>query len=619
LADGSDVSEESDGPSGPSGGLAIGYLLGVFWRVSRWRVVLGLVLTVVQVGLVSSLPYLIGEFAQRLESPSGRGGGASGLLALIGGQFLAVPVVTAIASANANGLAWRFRRRFASRLVGEALSGGSIAKVEDARYAASYRNIHDSTREWDFGAGLLLVWQVLAAKLAGLVFLAVIARWYPWVAAGLLLGYLALGVRYSRWVESQHTGMLSRHAEQVSRIDYFRRVLIGPAGASDLRVFGLQGWFLTRYRETFDTTMREVWRSRGRGARGVLALVVCCLVLTGAGLYRLTSDLVSGAFGLSVMLLLAQAFVGVAALGPMGEMETAIGRVAAATRKLEQLPSAAPEVTVAVEGEGGDGSALGDADAAAELRRVGFRYPGAKHPIFEDFDLTLQPGKVYALVGRNGAGKSTMVKLLAGLYPAANGRIAVNGLDVADGPPSIGLILQDFARYPWTLRENIAVGSGGADGARIDDEILEKSGVAELIDSGSATLGTVLSPEYEGGTDLSGGEWQRVALARAMQAARNGGSGSGLVVLDEPAAALDVGAEAELFDHLRTLDERWTALFVSHRLSSVRRADEILVLDQDGAGICRLAERGTHEELLERSGLYAEMFEAQAAMFADAR
>ena len=393
--------------------MPIVYLLRQFWRVSRRHAVAGLLLTVCQVVLLASLPFLVGRFAEELDSRSI--GSATLWLILIGVQFVASPPVTAIASVNATGLAWRFRRQFTADLVSEALSGSSVAKLEDAQYTSSYRGLHDATREWDFGAGLLLVWQILSSKVAGLVFLGLIFRWYPFVAIGLLIGYVVLGGLYSQWVERQHSGALSGHAEDVNRVDYFRRVLIGPAAGSDLRLFGVQQWFLDRYRETFGQAMSAIWRSRGRGARGVLTGVLFCMILSCVGFFQLTSDLVNGDIGLASALLLAQAFLGVAALGPMGEPETAVGRVAAATRELERLHG--PTSSSAENFARVPGASDAETENAVEIREATFRYPSAEHEIFDQLDLTLAPNRVYAVVGRKGAGKSTLVKLLAGLHP----------------------------------------------------------------------------------------------------------------------------------------------------------------------------------------------------------
>jgi ATP-binding cassette subfamily B protein len=570
-----------------------------------------LVLAVCQVALLATLPYLIGRLAEDLD---GRSLSKATLwLVLIGLQFVVAPLVTAVASVNATGIAWRFRRWFTAGLVSDALSGTSAAKLEDAAYASSYRGLHESTQEWDFGAGLLLVWQILSGKVAGLVFLVLIFVRYPLVAVGLLVGYLVLGGLYSQWVERQHSGALSAHAEDVNRVGYFRRVLIGPDGGSDLRVFGVQRWFLDRYKETFTQAMTAIWRARGRGARGVLAGVVFCMAVSCVGLFQLTSDLVDGDLALSTALLLAQAFLGVAALGPMGEPETAVGRVAAATHELARLSqSHSSPVRPTSSTAGAD---FGVSELAVDVRDIRFGYPSAEREIFDGLDLALSKDRVYALVGRNGAGKSTLVKLLAGLLPVTAGSIEVGGQDVATGSPEIGLILQDFGRYPLSLHDNIGLGASDPAVADLTPELLELSGVAELIASGSATQQTILSPSYEGGTDLSGGEWQRVALARALASGR----GSGVVILDEPAAALDIGAETQLFEYLRRLGEGWTVLFVSHRLSSVRTADEIIVVDRDDLGVSRVVERGTHDELMRDHGLYAEMFEAQAAMFGGVR
>jgi ATP-binding cassette subfamily B protein len=213
-------------------------------------------------------------------------------------------------------------------------------------------------------------------------------------------------------------------------------------------------------------------------------------------------------------------------------------------------------------------------------------------------------------VGENGAGKSTLVKLLCGLYQPDAGTVALDGgLSPLQARGRIAAIFQDFVRYPLPLRDNVAFGHLAlAD----DDEALG----AALADAGGAGLlaslphgwDTVLSREFEGGADLSGGQWQRVALARALAAVRGG---AGLLVLDEPTAALDVRAETELFERFLELTKDVTTILVSHRLSSVRHADRIVVIDGG-----RIAEDGTHEGLMRAGGLYARMYSLQAERFA---
>ncbi len=245
---------------------------------------------------------------------------------------------------------------------------------------------------------------------------------------------------------------------------------------------------------------------------------------------------------------------------------------------------------------------------------VAFTYPGAERPALQGVTLDLPAGRSIALVGPNGAGKTTLVKLLARLYEPGSGRILVDGTDLADLDPGewrtrLAVIFQDFEHYELPARDNIGF---GALALRDDDRAVASAvrlaGASEVVDRLPAGLDTVLSRRYPGGADLSGGEWQKVALARALLAVEGGAR---VLVLDEPTANLDVRAEAELYDHFLEVTGSCTTVLVSHRFSTVRRADLIYVLDPGG----RVVEAGTHDELVARDGRYAELFALQATRF----
>jgi ABC-type multidrug transport system fused ATPase/permease subunit len=226
--------------------------------------------------------------------------------------------------------------------------------------------------------------------------------------------------------------------------------------------------------------------------------------------------------------------------------------------------------------------------------------------VLSGFDLTIPAGSSLAIVGQNGAGKTTIAKLLCRLYDPQDGTIEVDGLDLRalelDGWRSrVTAVFQDFIRFELPLRDNVA--PAGAP----DDEI--QAALADAGASGLTSLDRVLSRGYPGGTDLSGGQWQRIALARALCAVR---LGAGLVLLDEPTAQLDVRGEAEIFDRILAATRHATTVLISHRFSTVRHADRICVLEHG-----KVAEIGTHEELMAAGGRYRTMFELQASRFGD--
>jgi ATP-binding cassette subfamily B protein len=242
------------------------------------------------------------------------------------------------------------------------------------------------------------------------------------------------------------------------------------------------------------------------------------------------------------------------------------------------------------------------------FEQVSFRYPGSSHPVFTGLDLVLPAGRSTALVGINGAGKTTLVKLLARLHDPDGGRILVDGTDLTALEPTqwqrqVAVVFQDFAHYPLTLRENIGWGAP----LYLDD--FSGLTASAALAGASADVGwdTVLSRNYEGGADLSGGQWQRIALARALFAVRHGAT---ILVLDEPTAWLDARGEADFFDRFLEITSGTTTLIISHRFSTVRRADQICVLDEG-----RVLERGDHESLLAAGKRYAELFLLQAARY----
>jgi ATP-binding cassette, subfamily B, bacterial len=245
-----------------------------------------------------------------------------------------------------------------------------------------------------------------------------------------------------------------------------------------------------------------------------------------------------------------------------------------------------------------------------EFRNVAFRYPGSSRLILDGLNFHLQPGERVALIGENGEGKTTIVKLLTRLYDPAAGQVLLDGVDLReynleDLYREIGVIFQDFMRYEMTARENIAVGRI----EQIDDLPLlqhsaQKSMADEVIDKLPRGYEQMLGRRFDGGVDLSGGEWQKVALARAYL------RDAQLLILDEPTAALDARSEYEVFQRFAELTAGKMALFISHRFSTVRMADRIVVLENG-----RIAEDGDHEQLTHLRGRYAEMFELQAASY----
>ncbi|MFC7387131.1 ABC transporter ATP-binding protein [Sphaerisporangium rhizosphaerae] len=425
--------------------------------------------------------------------------------------------------------------------------------------------------------------------------LAAYAWWAPLLVGGAWAATHWLLRESSRW--DRHTG---EALDAQRRAEYTYRLAVDAPAAKEIRLFGLSEWTVGQFsaarRHLVDLRWRET-RLRQRPLRWAVALLV---VANGVTLWALARDAASGALDLGQTLLFAQAVIGSSALA-FGGLNWALPQAAHSAATVLAL---GPQM--ADRGRIGSGTvpADGAVRAAIRFRDVGFGYPGDGGPVFDGLDLEIPAGASLAVVGLNGAGKTTLAKLLCGLYTPARGAVEIDGadlrgLDLESWRRRITAVFQDFIRYELPLRENVA--PLGA-----PDEVI----AAALADAGAgqvSDLDTVLSRGYDGGTDLSGGQWQRVAVARALAAVRQGAD---VVVLDEPTAQMDVRGEAEIFARILRATQGCTTVLISHRFSTVRHADRICVLEKG-----KVIELGTHDELMALDGRYREMFDLQASRF----
>jgi ABC-type multidrug transport system fused ATPase/permease subunit len=376
-------------------------------------------------------------------------------------------------------------------------------------------------------------------------------------------------------------------------------------------VFGLSGWVGDRFGEEWDLTMDGFWRDRpsGRWVPPTFALIIGgALAATYAVLGRAAA---LGELSLGQLTTFAGAATGVAAVYSIGvdNLNISYGTAAVpAALHLDQI-LAQPRF-----GVGGTRPATGLPTVGIRFEGVTFQYPDRSSPTFRNLALDIEAGKSMAIVGPNGAGKTTLVKLLARLYDPTEGRVMVDGVDLATIDAGawqrrIAAIFQDFVHYELSAADNIGFGAVERAGdRRAMAAAAARAGADGIVDSLPCGLDTVLSRRTPGGVELSGGQWQRLALARALFAVDAGAS---VLILDEPTAALDVRAEAAFYDQFLELTQGLTTIVISHRFSTVRRADRIVVIE-DG----RIAEDGNHVSLLAADGRYAEMFRIQAAPLA---
>jgi ATP-binding cassette subfamily B protein len=544
----------------------------------------------------------------------------AGQLALVGTIFILLQVLSPIHQVIGNNLgdgtaAWLY-----DRLTEACVRPPGIGHLENPALTT------DLTVARDFDLGmtgppLSISMDFIAngmVEMTGGIASALILVAYNWWAPLVLAGaWLA-----THWLLRESAIWRDRNTDEVRGAqrdaEYAYRLAVDPPASKELRLFGLSSWTIERFRKR-RTRLYELQyaatRLRERPVIWSLLLVVAANVVV---FWSIANSAAGGHIGLGAAVTFAQSAIGVSMIAFGGfswALDGASAPVAAVLRLVDTMRRAGalnsnahnePQTSCAL--AVGDRSATGRPAHEIRLRDVTFAYPaggsGAVAPVLERFDLTIPAGSSLAIVGQNGAGKTTIAKLLCRLYDPQSGAIEVDGVDlrkfdISSWRSHITAVLQDFIRFELPMRDNVAPAGAPDD---IICAALDAAGAADL-----AELDTVLARGYTGGTDLSGGQWQRVALARALAAVR---LGAGLVLLDEPTAQLDVRGEAEIFDRLLAATRHCTTILISHRFSTVRHADRICVLEHG-----RVIELGTHDELMALGGRYRTMFDLQAQRF----
>jgi len=533
-----------------------------------------------------------------------RGDDLAGPLAFVGVVFVAGQVLSPLHQAIGANLGDRVSAWLYDRMTEACVEPPGIAHLEDPDLA------DDLTMARDFDMGMSgppmsismdFIASGLVEMLGGLAS-AVVLFGYAWWAP-LVLGGAWLS---THWWLRESAVWQDRNTDEVRRAqrdaDYAYRLAVDPPAAKELRLFGLAPWTIERFtarRRLLYELQHKATRLRER------PLALCVLVVTAANLvvfWSLASAAVDGRLDLDRVVVFAQVAVGTSMIA-FGGLNWALDGASAAVAAVLRLRDAmAPRGAL----RPGDRPATGMPAAEIRFRDLTFAYDTSTRPVLDGFDLTIPAGTSLAIVGQNGAGKTTLAKLLCRLHDPQGGAVTIDGvdlrrLDLDDWRTRVTAVFQDFVRFELPLRDNVA--PGGAP----DDVIL--AALADAGAAGLADLDTPLAKGYEGGTDLSGGQWQRVALARALCAVRRG---AGLVILDEPTAQLDVRGEAEIFERILAATRDCITILVSHRFSTVRHADRICVLE---AG--RVVELGSHDELMARGGRYRTMFDLQASRFGE--
>jgi ATP-binding cassette subfamily B protein len=534
------------------------------------------------------------------------------LLILAGLLFVVQQVVGPLQFMSEFMLAWNVDDRLRTRAAAASFGPIGVRAIEESDTYETLADLSYSQRGTGFSPGsacwgTLLLMAMYLQWAAAAVLIGIVYAW--WAALLLAAGSLTMRIAI-RSGFGKHQRFEKGFHRLRRRRTYFRDLVTSGEAGKEIRIFGLRDWFADHYRATALAALRPVWRSRRRLIYGSYALsspvwlVFCALATVGAARAAAHGTLSIGE--------LAFVLQGISLIGNIGsfndpaDYQTEWGLVA--FLGLEELEQRVADEETAREGVV---SADGAPRESIRFNSVVFGYDD--RPVLRSLDLTIEAGKSLAIVGLNGAGKTTLVKLLARLYEPQSGRILVDGRPLTDYPVRewrrrVAAIFQDFVHYDLSVRDN--VGFGAVELLHDDEKIrasLERAGALDFVAELPHGIETTLARGYEDGAELSGGQWQRIAIARALMAVEGG---AGVLVLDEPTANLDVRAEASFFDSFLELTRGMTTILISHRFSTVRRADRIVVLE-----LGRVIEDGTHEQLLALGGRYAELFHLQAARF----
>lgn len=523
-------------------------------------------------------------------------------LALMGTVFLLLQVLAPLHRAIGANLGSQMAAWLYDELTTACVRPPGMGHLEDSRITT------DLTMARDFDLGitgppLAISMDFIASGLVEMVgglasgaVLVAYAWWAPLLLAGAWLATHWL-LRESAVWKDRNTAPVreaQRHA------DYAYRLAVDAPSAKELRLFGLAGWIVDRFTTQRRRLLDLQWEATRLRERSVLWSLLVVLSANLVVFWRLAEDTAAGRlpFARMVTFVSAASVTSMIAFGGLSWALDGASAPAGAVLRLRETMGRAGALVA------GTGEARNMPAREIRFRNIRFAYPGAAPPVLDHFDLTIPAGSSLAIVGQNGAGKTTLAKLLCRLYDPQEGGIEIDGidlraLDVAAWRARLTAVFQDFTRFELPLRDNVA--PSGA-----PDEVIQ----AALVEAGAtqlASLDTILSRAYQGGTDLSGGQWQRVALARALCGVK---MGAGIVLLDEPTAQLDVRGEAEIFERILAATRQVTTILISHRFSTVRHADRICVLEHG-----RVVELGSHDELMAAGGRYRTMFDLQASRF----
>ena len=518
----------------------------------------------------------------------------------------ALALLDAIVEQGKRILDLRFEGRLRAHIEGSCYEQAQAMPLEWFEHAEHYDQLHRVRRGMTSRlTGMMVSFWYGVSHLVAVVSLLLYLAQFHWVLPLLLaIGSTPGVLLYHRFLHQKYY-VQRELAPHERRFMVYAGLLTGRESAAEVRLFGLGGWLLDQVAVLRRRLDRERLRLAGRELRQAIV---------HSGLNGL-AHIVALVFSVGLLV------VGRVSIGTAAALFAAIERFQGEYSNLVNLIVGGYDDLRYLQDyfEFMDGPQLdldegrrlpGQLREGIRLENVSFTYPGGDRPALANLDLTIRPGERVALVGENGAGKTTLIKLLLGLYRPTEGRILVDGVDLKEVAPDdwyrrFGTVFQDFVRYETTVRENIVFGwLEGRDDARALAATVARSGADEVVAALPDGLDTRLGKEFHTGVDLSVGQWQKLAIARAYFRPAD------ILILDEPASALDAKAEAAVYEHFARMAEASTVLLISHRLGSCRIADRILVLREG-----ELVEQGTHTELLATGGEYAALYRLQAAWY----
>ncbi|HME63030.1 MAG TPA: ABC transporter ATP-binding protein [Candidatus Binatia bacterium] len=495
--------------------------------------------------------------------------------------------------------------QLANRIRAEIIRKALTLEMAFFEHPDFYDRLQNARREGGYKPVELVndSFQIVQNMITMISFAALMLRFSPWLVVILLATSIPAFIAETRFSE-QGFRLLTRRAPETRQINYLARLLTEDSAAKEIKLFNLGEKLLARYVTLFAKFFEEDKSLAVRRAAVGFSLGLIATMGFYGSYAWIVWRTVQGTISLGDMTLYLAIFRQgqstfqsiLSAVGNIYENNLFMANYFEFLDIKPQMSVAAPAKKLPVSMARG-----------IEFRRVGFRYPDSEEWVLRDVDLSIPPGEKIALVGHNGAGKTTLIKLLSRLYDPTEGVILFEGIDIRDLDPlelrqRIGVIFQDFVRYHLPASENI--GFGQIEASDQMDQIIasaRKSGAHTMIENLPEGYQTMLGRWFHGGHELSLGQWQRIALARAFM------RDAEILVLDEPTASLDAQTEYEIFRHFQELTEGKMAILISHRFSTVRMADRIVVIEGG-----RIAEIGSHQELLRREGVYAQLFGMQA-------